>query len=450
MKNGGTRVRRVFGILAITLLGVLAFPPGPALSAWSLGEPIVAYFAGPGGGEGGPLTDTSAAQIAAGGWNSCWAHTVDELDIAEKYGLRATWLGAIDTATVVAIRNHPALYAYYVADEPSSSRFSELAATVSSLRTLDPDHLAYINLFPTYASGEQLSGTSSSISYSTYLSQYMSTVKPSLLSYDHYQFRTAEGDTPDYFKNLTLISHTAKQAGIPFMNVVQSSSWDPAIRVPNGNELRYLHNTSLAYGAMAISDFVYYYPGLTGGMALADGTTTELYDTAKTINPQFKAMAEQVQSLKHIGAYHLGDLPPGFGTTDGSSPMRLPSNSPFMISGITSTTYQANQPVRGAVLGLFGPDDQLANATHALVVNLDYSNALNTRVTGPGDLSVFDPTTGAWIAQGHAWADVTLEEGGAVLVGLTALVPEPSPCTMCVTGVFTLCCCAGRKMLRCH
>ena len=106
-----------------------------------------------------------------------------------------------------------------------------------------------------------------------------------------------------------------------------------------------------------------------------------------------------------------------------------------------------NQPVQGAVLGLFGPDDQLADATCTLVVNLDYSNALNTRVTGPGgNLSVFDPATGTWIAQGHAWADVSLLPGGGVLVGLTSAVPEPSPLVLLVTGLIGLLCYAWRKM----
>jgi hypothetical protein len=136
------------------------------------------------------------------------------------------------------------------------------------------------------------------------------------------------------------------------------------------------------------------------------------------------AVAQQVQSLTHIGAYHLGDLPPGYGTTDGSSPLRLPSTSPFKASGIVTTTYETNKPVRGAVIGLWGPDDQLGDATYAYVVNLNYSSTLSTQITGPGNLSVFDPATGVWTAQGHAWADVTLEKGGGVLVGLTRVVPE--------------------------
>jgi hypothetical protein len=131
--------------------------------------------------------------------------------------------------------------------------------------------------------------------------------------------------------------------------------------------------------------------------------------------------------MKHIGAYHLGDLPPGYNTTDGSSPMRLPDNSPFTISGIATSHYQTNQPVRGAVLGLFGSNDQLADATCTLVVNLDYANPLNTRVTGPENLSVFDPATGRWIVQSHSWCDASLQPGGSVLVRRTTAMPCAEP-----------------------
>jgi hypothetical protein len=198
--------------------------------------------------------------------------------------------------------------------------------------------------------------------------------------------------------------------------------------------LRYLANTTLAYGGQAISYFnymTYGRPGSGGGIQNSDGSATSVATALQSINPQFVAMAEQVQSLKHIGAYHLGDLPPGYDTTDGSSPIRLPSNSPFYLSPrITDENYRTGQPVRGAVLGLFGPGDQLADATCTLVVNLDYTNPLNTRVTGPGNLSVFDPATGKWSAHGQPWCDASLPPGGSVLVRLTstlthAELPKP-------------------------
>ena len=422
-KYGG-RAWWTVGVLATSLLGGLTGTPRQALSAWTIGKPIVTYYAGP--GREIAQTEATATQLANGGWNLVWVNTLLQLNMVQAHGLRAMWTGTLDDSTVKAIRNHPALYSYYLGDEPLPKRFSELAKTVSHLRALDPNHLAYVNIFPTFAIDQD--PVYKKLGYQEYLRQYMSVVKPAMLSYDHYQFWNRM-DTSGYFKNLAIISHTAKKAGIPFMNIVQASAFAPGVRIPTENELRFLYNTTLAYGASGISDYVYYAPGHTGGMARADGTTTTLYDAAKTINAEFAAIGQRVQSMHHIGAYHLGDLPPGYGTTDGSSPLRLPDNSPFTITGVATTTYEQDKPVKGAVLGLFGSGDQLGDATHAMVVNLNYSGVLNTRVTGRGNLSVFDLATGKWIAQAHPWADVSIAPGGSTLVGLTSAVPESASAT---------------------
>lgn len=428
---------RSVGVLAVALLSGLVGTPGPVFSAWTVGKPIVSYWCGP------ALTNANAEQMASGGWNLVWAKNLAEFDQAEAHGLRAIWYGEWDDATVLAIRNRPGLYAYYTFDEPSAAFFPELAPIVSHLHTLDPNHPTYVNLWPSYSSNADLGANG----YADYLNQYISIVKPEILCYDHYQFETKKDwlgrksnvDTPDYFKNLAIVSHTAKDAGIPFMNVIQAAAWS-SMRLPNGNELRYLYNTSLAYGAAGVSDFVYSYTGFNGGMANADGTATTLYDAAKTINPNFVAIAQQVQSMKHIGAYHLGDLPPGYGTTDGSSPMRLPGNSPFTLSGLPDTEYVTDSPVKGAVLGLWGLNDELANAMFAMVVNLNYSNSLTTTVTGPDYLSIFDPTTNQWAPTGSRSATLILEPGGSILVGLTLAIPEPSPLVVGVSGMLSLLC----------
>ena len=450
----GRRAWCIGDALAISLLGLLTWAPGSAFATWTLGEPIVSYFTGP--GLETPQTDATAAQMAAGGWNLVWANTVAELDVAQAHGLRAMWTSSQHDDTFITVRNHPALYGYIVADEPSASQFAGFADTVAHLRAMDPNHLPYINLLPTYASDSQL-GTSS---YAKYVSDFISIVKPSILSYDHYQFQTTTNwlgqkknvDTPDYFKNLAIISYDAKQAGIPFVNIVQASKWDSSIRIPNGNELTYLYNTSLAYGAAGVTDYVYScatLPRFSGGMVNNDGTPTTLYDTAKTINPKFVAVANQVRSLVHIGAYHLGDLPPGLGNVDGlpaeASPMRLPGNSPFKLSGLPDTTYVTDTAVKGAVLGLWGKDDLLADATMAFVANLNYSNSLTTTVTGPGNLSIFDYGTDMWIAQNSSSVTLTLEPGGGRLVGLTSVVPEPPAMMLLLTGLVGLACYAWRQ-----
>ncbi len=453
MRNSiGSHAWRAVGVLAITLLGGLAWAPEPAFSAWTIGKPIVTYFHGPGEVGNVPLDDARAAQVAAGGYNLVWVSTLADLDVAQAHGLRGMWVGnglgtpVVPDETIMAIRNHPALYAYFVDDEPyTHEEFVIDAATVSRLRTLDPNHLAYINLSANFFV------MSDKTSYPAYVDDYISTVNPSLLSVCFFPFKT-DGDFPQYFQHLALFGHKTRETGIPFMNIDCIWSYHPTVRVTNDNELRYLRTTSLAYGAQATSDYVYTLPteegtpGLpagTGGMVGIDGTTT-LYDTAKTINPQFVAIAQEVQPMTHVGAYHLGDLPPGFDTTDGSSPMRLPSGSPFYLTPdlpdtvfiYSETPGAVGLPVEGAVMGFWGPEGGvLDDATFTMVVNLDYSNALETRVNGPGNLSVFDTATGTWIAQGHAWADVSLLPGGGVLVGLTSAIPESSTLMLLLTGL---------------
>ena len=74
---------------------------------------------------------------------------------------------------------------------PVPQTFADWGRLVSYIHSRDPNHLAYINLFPMYATNAQL-GTSGDpvTAYNAYLSQYVSTVQrapASLISYDHYQ-----------------------------------------------------------------------------------------------------------------------------------------------------------------------------------------------------------------------------------------------------------------------
>lgn len=61
-------------------------PQGSTASTWKLGTPIVTYFAGP------LLTDTVAKQMADGGWNLVWCYTEQQLDLAQRHGLRGQFV----------------------------------------------------------------------------------------------------------------------------------------------------------------------------------------------------------------------------------------------------------------------------------------------------------------------------------------------------------------------
>lgn len=405
------------GLLAAPLVTAWAAPAAP--TAWKVGAPIVTYWAGP------PMADATAQQMLEGGWNVVWCGE-KELEVAQRHGLRAQLTDGLLApavlddppqrekldALIARVRQHPALYAYFITDEPNTTNFHGLGRLVAYLRERDPGHLAYINLFPTYASNEQLGNRGDTVTaYRAHLQQYLETVKPALISYDHYQF-TANGDSGQYFLNLALIRDAALGAGLPFLNIVQACSWTPSMRVPNGDELRYLVHTTLAYGAQGISYYVYCCAGHQGAIANADGTPTPLYHALKTINREFTAIAGQLQPLRSLGAYHAGMLPPG------TEPLR--PDAPFVLDpAIVPVDVKAPAPVQGALLGYFGPpgkSGKAATVTHVMVVNLDYKAGATLGLRGPRELELFDPLSGRWSRTKDTRAELRLPPGGGQLV----------------------------------
>ncbi len=410
------------GALAAVLLAV--YPSchaadAPLVAPWKVGTPIVTYWCGP------PMTDATAAQMAEGGFNLVWCGE-QELNVAQRHGLRAQLTdGLLSPATlenpaqrekldalIARVRLHPALYDYFITDEPTATNFPALGKLVAYLRERDPAHLAYINLFPTYASNDQLGNRGDTVTaYREHLQQYVDIVKPGLISYDHYQF-SAAGDNEGYFLNLGMIRRAAQDAGLPFLNIVQAATWSPSMRVPTGDEVRYLVYTTLAYGAQGISYYVYCCPGHTGAIAQTNGTPTPLYYTLKTLNREFVSIAQQLQPLRSLGVYHAGMFP------QGTEP--VPADALFQLDPPVPTMGYTNlQPVKGVLLGYFGPatnGKRTSAPTHVMVINLDYKAEAVVGIRGPSRLELFDPATGRWSRASGSRADLHLARGGGRLV----------------------------------
>jgi hypothetical protein len=413
---------RLTGALAGVLLAI--YPSchaadAPPAAPWKVGTPIVTYWCGP------SMTDATATQMAEGGFNLVWCGE-QELNMAHKHGLRAQLTdGLLSPATlenpaqrekldalIARVRLHPALYDYFITDEPTATNFPALGKLVAYLRERDPAHLAYINLFPTYASNDQLGNKGDTVTaYREHLQQYVDIVKPGLISYDHYQFSVA-GDNEGYFLNLGMIRRAAQDAGLPFLNIVQAATWSPSMRVPTGDEVRYLAYTTLAYGAQGISYYVYCCPGHTGAIANTNGTPTPLYYTLKTLNREFISIAQQLQPLRSLGVYHAGMFP------QGTEP--IPANGRFQLDPPVPTMAYTNlQPVKGVLLGYFGPATNgkgTSAPSHVMVINLNYQAEAVVGIRGPSRLELFDQATGRWSRASSSRADLHLARGGGQLV----------------------------------
>ena len=375
---------------------------------WQVGTPIVTYWAGP------TLDDRAAKQMTEGGFNLVWSGA-GQLDIAQDHGLRAMLTDALLSpasldnpgqrqkldALIERVSKHPALYAYYIIDEPNAAQFPALGRFVAYLRQRDPAHFAYINLFPTYATNEQL-GTRGDVvtAYREYLKQYVDIVKPALISYDHYQFRLT-GDSNQYFLNLAMIRRAALDAGLPFLNIVQACTWAPDVmRVPNASELRYLVYTTAAYGAQGISYYVYACPEHHGSIVGLDGTPGPLYHALESYNREFAAIAKELQPLHSLAVYHTAMKGPG------CEP--LPPNIDFRLDHA-----QFSPSPRGFLLGFFGANEK---TSHVVFVNLDYTAEVNTTLVAPGMLETFGGTNGQWVPAKKRQIKLTFPPGTGKLV----------------------------------
>lgn len=281
-------------------------------------------------------------------------------------------------ALIDRVKTNPALESYYIVDEPQIPAFAELGKLVAYLRKRDPDHLAFINLLPILPN-IPCTGKDPVDAYQKYLDQFISTVKPDLLSYDYYTFfRTKDGKPYDdiaYFLNLRLVRQAAAKAHIPFMNIVQASTMLPYWRLPSASEMRWLVYTTLAYGGRGISYFLYWGPTKYGGL-YQDGKPTRLLGPISELNRELSVLSPELMQLESIAIYHTALLPAGTEPIPESCPVKVVSPGQFVV-------------------GLFGRKSKVDSF---MIVNRDYRNSVTARIklTGQSRIKAFDCKTGVW------------------------------------------------------
>ncbi len=262
-------------LIAVSCLPAQGAPSKPA-KAWRQKQFLITFWSAP------PATDEALARVAAEGFNLTWA-PAEGLDVAAQHHLRAMLQSDLlrpevldDSAKraqldalIQRVKNHPALEAYFITDEPGAGAFPGLGKLVAYLRERDPAHFAYINLFPTYANEQQLGvsadaaerarvgypqnyegvGTDDKtvLRYREHLKRYVEIVQPDLISYDHYHFLKSS-DGKQYFLNLALIRLAALEARKPFLNIIQADTIEKSWRLPNANEMRFPIFPHMAYG----------------------------------------------------------------------------------------------------------------------------------------------------------------------------------------------------------
>jgi hypothetical protein len=196
---------------------------------------------------------------------------------------------------IVAVRKNPALYGYFLCDEPGAGAFPGLAIMTGLVREAAPRTPAYVNLFPNYAGPGQL-GTDT---YEKYVDDFATTVRPAQLCYDHYALMDDGTLRDSYWANLAEMRTAAQKYNVPFWNIILSVAHFH-YRIPTADDFRFEVYSSLASGARGIVYYSYFaYPvGNYRGAAIDQfGHATPTWDNIQNVNLQIQNLAPTLLNL---------------------------------------------------------------------------------------------------------------------------------------------------------
>lgn len=273
---------------------------------------------------------------------------------------------------VTTYSQHETLFGYMLRDEPNAAQFQQIAQVAAKFREADPAHCTCVNLFPIYASREQL-GTES---YEEHLEQFLSIVDPDFLCYDHYPYMKHGPERTDFCQNLELARTAGLKHDRPYWIVILAA-WKEHFRQPTVGEMHWQVYSSLAYGIKGIFYFTYW-PITPEYEAIVDyeGKPGPLHAPIRQLNAEILQLGRTLLELKSTAVYHTGrTIPRGCTRLSNESPVSVPQDQPL-------------------VLGLFqGPGGQ----RYAMVVNRDTAGRADVELNVSrriGAVSQISETTG--------------------------------------------------------
>jgi hypothetical protein len=239
-----------------------------------------------------------------------------------------------NVASLVAeVGQHPAVYGYYLIDEPNRSLFPGLGKVAALVRELAPGKWPYINLFPNYANTAQL-GTAT---YAEYVDQFVSVCQPTALSYDHYALMDDGSLRHGYWQNLEAMRAAAKNSRLPFWNIVLTVAHFN-YREPTAADVRFQVYTTLAYGGRGIAYFTYFAPQV-GNYRSAPidqfGNPTATWYYLQNVNLQVGKLASTLLQLSSDDVYHFGTPPEGLHGPAENSLIKAMNQNEFMAGDFT-------------------------------------------------------------------------------------------------------------------
>lgn len=259
-----------------------------------------------------------------------YLHRVENLDSAlsmlnlcQKNGLMAMpqcpELLSEPEAVVPLIKDHPALYAYYLKDEPEYWDLEWLGGVVKKIQALDPNVPCYVNLYPNWAWEEE--------KYVEHINMFADNCPTPMVSFDQYPI-TEVDDTiavrDTWYRNLEEIRTLCKERNRPmwafslleshYLGAPSPIAFYP---VPTLGHLRLQVFSDLVYGAQVIQFFT------CRGAITRECERSPIFGMTQQIISEIKSLSAIFLGCKVEDVWHLGEIPKGTKAFEPSSECKI-------------------------------------------------------------------------------------------------------------------------------
>jgi hypothetical protein len=216
-----------------------------------------------------------------------------QLDVLERHSLKAMIRVPFAPDLARKLATDKRVWGYHLGDEPyPEEKFGPLAEQFRAVEREAPHQVPFLNMLSTPGD---------------FLRNYLETVRPTLLSFDYYQWWWG---TDRYFEKLEQFRDAAMLAAIPLATCIEGTA-NPAVErgdksyLPdNPRKLRQSVYTTLAYGAKGIEWF-------SADMVFEPKSTT-LTPSGRDVaalNRELKLLGPVLFPLRSIDVFHTAPLP---------------------------------------------------------------------------------------------------------------------------------------------
>lgn len=154
--------------------------------------------------------------------------------------------------TVLRFRDHPALFGYYITDEPTSEEFKNVESRITVIKKYDTIHPVYVNLYSNYAQLSQLKKNS----YDDYINDFVHSVPVDFISFDNYPLMNNKIHN-NWYQNLEQIRYYSMLTKKNFWAFANATVFD-LYSQPTIASLKLQMYSNLLYGAQGLQYFTYW------------------------------------------------------------------------------------------------------------------------------------------------------------------------------------------------